>query len=358
LLQFFVLHNILDSHISDFKYLFKSAIMGFNKISGVVRSSSNSTILLPFLYTILHKLNFVLNSTSHQQHLALQAQTVWEVLACKRPDAQTYSLANARKIIASDIVAIVEQYKNIRFEYTMKWPASPFTESVWTVLGQSMEWGILYSCRNSCSHNFGVKDVTAEEENKMFEMVVKHYKMLLPLVEGLVNKLEAAVEDEAAWDGSVQELNARYLALEEGVPWYSEDCEAVQLQIVLQQERLQAMFAATEADRKGQEEEVWVQVEVSGAQEWGFQGSEGLQEAVSWGCSYEEDEGYEDDDTSTICGNHTMEYTSPGKNDLRHESKILSSSGLRINWDAVRDTFGPINPLVARRIARMSHSLQ
>jgi hypothetical protein len=55
-----------------------------------------------------------------------------------------------------------------------------------------MEWGMIYSCRNWCSHTFGIKDVTAEE-NKMFETAVKHYNMLLPLVQSLVNKFEAAL---------------------------------------------------------------------------------------------------------------------------------------------------------------------
>jgi hypothetical protein len=105
-------------------------MMGFNKISGVVLSDSDSATLLPFLYTILHKLNFVLNASFHQQLLALQAQTVWEVLACKRPNIQAYSVASAKKVIASDIVAIVEEYKKIKYEYTMTWPASAFKESV------------------------------------------------------------------------------------------------------------------------------------------------------------------------------------------------------------------------------------
>jgi hypothetical protein len=307
------------------------------------------------------------------------------VLACKCPDPQAYSIASAKNAIASDAVATVEEYKKIKYEYTMKWPASPFKESVWTVLGRSMEWGMIYSCRNWYSHTFGIEDVTAEEENKVFETAVKHYNMLLPLVQSLVNKFEATLQDEAACDSDVQELNARYLTLGEEVPWYSKDCEKVQLQIALQQEKFHAMFAATEAERSGHKGEVWVQVGLSGAEEWGSRDSESPQNVVSWFCSCEKDEGYEDDDTSRSCGNevpdlndldgdpesaswqafpkvaigtveiakHSMEHTSLGKDDSNHEGKIMSASGTHIKWNAVRDIFGPINPMIAQRIARM-----
>lgn len=75
-------------------------------------SSSDSTTLLPFLYTILHKVDSALKASSSSPLLS-QTQTTWEVLAYKRLDAQAYSVTKAKKNIAADIVGMVENFKKI-----------------------------------------------------------------------------------------------------------------------------------------------------------------------------------------------------------------------------------------------------
>jgi len=268
-----------------------------NQISGLMLSSFDSTTLLSFLYTILHKVDSALKASSSSPLLS-QTQTTWEVLACKRPDAQAYSVTNAKKIIAADIVSMVEEFKKIKWEYVMNWPVSPFKESVWSILGHSLEMGTIYQIRNWCSHEFGIKESTLKQEQEKFETLIEHYKMLHPLVEELVEKLEAGLEDEAAWCGII-DFNDRRLACGAELPWYTKDCEAVQARLASEQERFRAMLE--ERDSRSEEEEVWVQVECMEDSGWAAQCGEGPQDGLSWGRTDNSDEGYEaEDDVSSV----------------------------------------------------------
>jgi hypothetical protein len=121
--------------------------------------------------------------------------------------------------------------------------------------------------------------------------------MLYPLVEELVEKLEAGLEDEAAWCG-IMDFNDRRLACGAELPWYTKDCEALQLRLALEQEKLLARFA--EQDFRTGEEQAWVQVEGMEDDGWAAQCGEGLQDGLSWGCTDDSDEGYETADDVTL----------------------------------------------------------
>ncbi|KAH3914378.1 hypothetical protein HBH56_088580 [Parastagonospora nodorum] len=137
---------------------------------------------------------------------------------------------------------------------------------------------------------FGIKESTLKQEQEKFETLIEHYKMLYPLVGELVEKLEAGLEDEAAWCRII-DFNDRRLACGAELPCYTGDCEAVQLRLTLEQEKFLARFA--EQDCRTGEEEAWVHVECTEDDGWAAQCGEGPQNGLSWGRTDDSDEGYE-----------------------------------------------------------------
>lgn len=247
--------------------------MDFNTISGIFLSRKDATFVLRYFYTILHKLNHALDVAS-QQNLASQSHTVWDVLSFKRRDPQAFSTASAKQVIAGNIVSMIEEFKKITWEYSLTWPGARFKESAWETLGQSLKTGTINELSNWTSHEFGTRTITVEEENANFGRLVQYYQMLQPLVEELVDKLEAALADEDSWT-SVEALNSRILVPGAVSSWYSKDCEAVQARLVREEEKLRVMFQRMEREEEARQnrlagvKEVWVQEEVPGGEKWG-----------------------------------------------------------------------------------------
>lgn len=172
----------------------------------------------------------------------------------------------------------------------MNWPVFPFKESVWSVLGHSLEMGTIYQIRNWCSHELSTKESTLKQEQERFETLLEHYKMLHPIVGDLMEKLEAGLEDEAAWCG-IMDFNDRRLACGAELPWHTKDYEAVKARLASEQERFWAMLE--EQGSRSEEKEVWVQVEGMEDSGWAAQCGEGPQDGLSWGRTDDSNEGYE-----------------------------------------------------------------
>jgi hypothetical protein len=157
--------------------------------------------------------------------LAKQEQTSWAVRSSRKPEPIDEAIAIMKSKIASHHISIYEEWKDIRYERTVNWPWSMYKESLWNRVSHAMNLP-MYEAWNWFSHDFGRRKTTLEEEQEQWKMLLEECRDLLPVVSELIEKLEPALDDEAAW---VQEGGA--LTNAKTQPRYAYECVAVLLVI-------------------------------------------------------------------------------------------------------------------------------
>lgn len=148
-------------------------------------------------------------------------------------------------------MSIYEEWKGIQCneaDAEVQWPKSKHGCSLWSQFHREMDDGhAIYQLRNWFCHEFGRRNTVLDLEKERSDTLLKAYQKLLPLLGGLITKLEAALEDDGAW----AEISLAQARLQAGVwPEYGEDCAAVKEAIRAEEEKLRLERIAHEESFK------------------------------------------------------------------------------------------------------------
>jgi hypothetical protein len=194
--------------------------MGSNTICGVVLTKYTAQYILELSQALYNNITFALDC-DNRCGLAKQEQNTWAVRSSRKPEPIDDAIVIMKGKIASHHVSIYEEWKEIMYSSAVNWPWSQYEESLWNRVSHAMNFP-MYEGRNWFSHDFGKRKTTLEEEQGHWKTLLQEYKDLLPVVSKLVEKLEAVLDDEAAW---VQEGGA--LTNAKTQPRYAYECVAV-----------------------------------------------------------------------------------------------------------------------------------
>jgi hypothetical protein len=194
--------------------------MGSNTICGMVLTKYTAQYILELSQALYNNITFALDC-DNRYGLAKQEQNTWAVRSSRKPEPIDDAIVIMKGKIASHHVSIYEEWKEIMYSSAVNWPWSQYEESLWNRVSHAMNFP-MYEARNWFSHDFGKRKTTLEEEQEHWKTLLQEYKDLLPVVSKLVEKLEAALDDEAAW---VQEGGA--LTNAKTQPRYAYECVAV-----------------------------------------------------------------------------------------------------------------------------------
>jgi len=234
-----------------------------------------------------------------------QTAPMWAVDSARRPDPMDEAMVKVKGDVVSQHVRFYEEYKAIKYnDYSYNWPQSQYPESLWTSFTRAMDQDRpVYQLRNWFSHELGRRTVTLAQEKEKFGQLLSVYQDVLPVLEELIGKLEAGLDDGDAWAPSPAIAERKHDSQQAA---YSHDCEAVLRRIREQEEAREERVRASErlyqANLIRMEEEKrdpwgcgeWVQTEEVGEEwclsTWADDGAkwysgawEGEEEAWAWG---------------------------------------------------------------------------
>jgi hypothetical protein len=204
-----------------------------NTICGEVLSKHTAQYFLELWHSLHINILWALEcDTNH--NLASQKLSTWTVRSTPTPDTFDEAIVIMKSKIASQDVSIYEEWKDIKYGSAYNWPRSPYSKSLWTEFSHAMKLK-MWEARNWFSHNFGKRKTTLEEEKEQWCRLLQEYRELLPVIEELVGKLEAALGDEGAWMGSGDAFVKDKIQ-----PYYARDCIAVQLLVAVGHQKRRA----------------------------------------------------------------------------------------------------------------------
>lgn len=272
--------------------------MDSNMICGEVLSRDMATHFLGLSVSLYKNITKALTSNG-ELPWSNQTAPMWAVDSARKPDPMDEAIVKAKGDVVSQHVRFYEEYKAIKYDdYTYQWPRGEYPESGWASFTRAMDQDQpIYQLRNWFSHELGRRTVTLGQEKENFGKLLSAYQDFLPVLEELMGKLEAGLEDGDAWASSPVVAERKH---DPQLPAYSHDCEAVLLRIRQQDEAREERMKEAERQyrarsaRAEEEErdpwgcEEWVQTEEVG-EEWG-QATE-VDEAEEWVWGAEDSEG-------------------------------------------------------------------
>jgi hypothetical protein len=204
-----------------------------NTICGATLTKYTAQYLLELSQALYNNITFALDCDS-RYGLAQQEQTTWTVRSARKPEPIDDAIVIMKGKIASHHVSVYEEWKETKYSSAVNWPWSSYGESLWSRVSHAMNLPMC-EARNWFSHHFGKRKTKLEEEQEHWKTLLQEYKDLLPVVSELVEKLEAALDDEAAW---VQEGGA--LTNAKTQPRYAYECVAVLMVIAAAHQKSRA----------------------------------------------------------------------------------------------------------------------
>jgi hypothetical protein len=249
--------------------------MESNIICGEVLSKATAEHYLELTQSLHNLITYTFDRDS-KYGLASQKQDTWSLRSARHPDTLDESISDIKSRIHSRHVGFYEDWKQIKYEATVKWPIPEYAGSLWETFSRAMDQNRpICEMRNWFSHEFGKRGGTLGVENEKFKGLQEAYASLLPALTELLEKLELALQDGAAW-APYHEVKAR--RSEQNQPEYTRDTMAVQLELAARQEEFiarakqsgidyAARVARVERGEDPWESEEWVMTEDMG-EEW------------------------------------------------------------------------------------------
>jgi hypothetical protein len=174
-----------------------------------------------FSQSLCNNITFALECED-KHGLSSQKHTTWAVRTARSPDPTDKAIIMMKDKTATQHVSIFEEWKQMSFA-SAHWLWSQHGESLWTRVYYATNYPFS-DVRNWFSHQNGKRNTTLGEEQKTWKKLLKKYKDLLPVASELIIKLEAALEDEEAWE---RDASADAQSVNKQQSHYTTDCLAV-----------------------------------------------------------------------------------------------------------------------------------